>query len=51
MANWSDPRSGVAGFGNATAARGEAFERKVAVDAKPTIGGISGKHARIRPSM
>ena len=26
MANWSDPRSGVAGFGNATAARGEAFD-------------------------
>lgn len=26
MANWSDPRSGVAGFGNATTARGEAFD-------------------------
>ncbi|WP_420145099.1 Bax inhibitor-1 family protein [Sphingobium sp.] len=27
MANWSDPRSGIAGFGgNATAARGEAFD-------------------------
>ena len=26
MANWSDPRSGVAGYGNATTARGEAFD-------------------------
>ncbi|MDO7834949.1 Bax inhibitor-1/YccA family protein [Sphingobium sp. HBC34] len=26
MANWSDPRSDIAGFGTATAARGEAFD-------------------------
>ncbi|MGC4251144.1 MAG: Bax inhibitor-1/YccA family protein [Sphingobium sp.] len=26
MANWSDPRSDIAGFGGATAARGEAFD-------------------------
>ncbi|HKY81629.1 MAG TPA: Bax inhibitor-1/YccA family protein [Sphingobium sp.] len=26
MANWSDPRSGIAGFGGTTVARGEAFD-------------------------
>ena len=26
MANWSDPRSNIAGFGGATVARGEAFD-------------------------
>ena len=26
MANWSDPRSDIAGFGNASAARSEAFD-------------------------
>ena len=26
MANWSDPRSGIAGFGSTTVARGEAFD-------------------------